>query len=97
VVLAYPVSFGPACWLADWKVISPWGSGSRRDIDSVYRPLITAMIVYPNTFGKVMLRYGRIGSPRDERNAARFAIRNQIIRRFFYDDIAPGSEGRISN
>ena len=33
VLVGYPLSFGPACWLVSWEILPDWGIGA------IYRPL----------------------------------------------------------
>ena len=53
-VLAYPISFGPACWLAtSWAPL-------RGPVNSVYRPAAWAYFKTPSTVGNVIIRYANV-------------------------------------
>jgi hypothetical protein len=58
-VLAYPVSFGPACWIVSWA-----GSGSRI-LATAYRPIIWVWDHGPRSLNDPLHWYTRLGSTGD--------------------------------
>jgi hypothetical protein len=53
-LLAYPLSFGPACWLAKWGAIPV------ATIVTVYRPIIARIDVFPDwTINGIALYAGK--------------------------------------
>jgi hypothetical protein len=58
VVLAYPISFGPACWL-----MTRTGIGRRRLIPAVYRP-ITMIAESGSTANNAIRWYATLLAPR---------------------------------
>jgi hypothetical protein len=57
IVLAYPLSFGPACWLADRLPIV------QGPVTTAYRPLAAAAARGPTSFYRGIEEYGECGSP----------------------------------
>ncbi len=58
VVLVYPLSFGPACWLARRGRISPRWTGK------IFRPLVLAGIDGPESVRRVLSGYTETFAPR---------------------------------
>jgi hypothetical protein len=53
VLLAYPLSFGPACWMVDLEFIP------EQPVAIVYRPLAVCVVrCMPSSVGKVFAAYG---------------------------------------
>jgi hypothetical protein len=52
-LLAYPLSFGPPCGLADRGVLTAY------DVGTVYRPIVRLMLAGPPVVGEWIQRYAR--------------------------------------
>jgi hypothetical protein len=57
VLLAYPISFGPACWMADREMVAV---SLVRDL---YDPLVALIVAGPRPVQRMMFYYGEAGSP----------------------------------
>lgn len=57
LLLAYPISFGPACWMADREIVA---TSVVRD---VYDPLWAVILSCPRPIQRMMYHYGRAGAP----------------------------------
>ena len=60
VLVVYPLSFGPACWMADSNPII------RRPVLKVYYPLILAASRVSSPALNALYRWGRLRSPFDD-------------------------------
>jgi len=56
VLVGYPLSFGPACWLVSWT-----GRGSEF-LPTIYHPMLLAWESGPHSLGDALLGYTRLGA-----------------------------------
>jgi hypothetical protein len=77
VVIGYPASFGPACWIADREIIP------KSLIRNLYEPLGTVVVSCPSPFRTMMFRYGDVGTPDDRLPlcTSRLLFLNEMLRR----------------
>src|SRR5260370_1457438 len=57
LLVAYPVSFGPACWLADrLQIATPF-------VARIYKPIVHAALCGPGPIREVLRRFAEFGAP----------------------------------
>src|SRR5262245_61373937 len=85
VLVAYPLSFGPACWIASQQPVE--GSGGLTgwaiivpELPKVYRPIGWACMRCPNTVSPLMTWYARIGMPQRRSVLLRLSDGNDALR-----------------
>jgi hypothetical protein len=59
VVLAYPLSFGPACWISSRCECGP------QFVTAIYRPVLLILARGPRGIQGFMHRYARLGAQAD--------------------------------
>jgi hypothetical protein len=67
-LVAYPLSFGPACWIASCR------QERVARISSVYRPIGIVLVDAPQPVRRFLNWYGAVGIPQDESGYFRFVL-----------------------
>jgi hypothetical protein len=64
-LLAYPLSFGPACWLVAQKIAEPKRVVTCATTPTVYMPVGWVWMNGPVWLSRAIYHYGRLGMPKE--------------------------------